>query len=389
MSYNPFLRNKVILVISPQSWGKMKIAKHHYALELAKAGNIVYFLNPPDNEHWSLKKNINRIRISPLAGHDNLLLIDHELYFPYIFKFHARKIFDFLVKKHINDILKIIGRPIDIIWSFDLGNLFPIKLFPDSIYKIFHPVDEPRDQHAVEAAAGATVIFSVTQEILDTYADYRIPSFFVNHGLADEFLTNQTACYTKGLPVNVGISGNLLRKDLDRNTLIQIIEENPDLVFNFYGSYKEADANVGAGADTDTKQFIEKLQSLNQVVLHGALSTTELALQLNKMDIFLICYDIEKDQSRGTNYHKVMEYLSTGKVIVSNNITTYKDHPVLVRMPTDRSSNKLLPQLFKETANQLELFNDDVNMSRRITYATKNAYSRQLQSIEQFIAGMN
>lgn len=51
----PFsFNNKTILIISPEPWGKMMISKHHYALELAKLGNEVYFLNPPNNN--SIKK---------------------------------------------------------------------------------------------------------------------------------------------------------------------------------------------------------------------------------------------------------------------------------------------------------------------------------------------
>ena len=41
------------------------------------------------------------------------------------------------------------------------------------------------------------------------------------------------------------------------------------------------------------------------------------------MDAFLICYDVEKDQSKGTNYHKVMEYLAYGRPIVSNYVSRY------------------------------------------------------------------
>ena len=365
------------------------LAKHHYALELAKAGNEVYFLNPPDNLHWNLKKDETRIRISAVPGHANLFVIDQELYFPYMLKYHARKIYNLLVKKQIRAILKKIGHPVDILWSFDLGNLFPMRFFPNKIYKIFHPVDEPGDQYALDAASGAAVIFSVTREILDKYATYKIPSHFVNHGLAEEFFPEQPHPYIKGNPVNVGISGNLLRQDLDRETLIQIVEENPDLVFNFYGSYKTGDSNIGAGTDVATLSFVERLQSNRQVVLHGVLKTTELAAQLNKMDLFLICYDINKDQSKGTNYHKVMEYLSTGRVIVSNNITTYRDQPILVRMLSDRVSNHLLPQLFKDTVVHLEEFNSLENIRQRISYACENSYEKQLEEIQQFIAGMN
>ncbi len=54
------LNDKTILIISPQEWGKMLLSKHHYALELAKAGNIFYFLNPPDKK---AELNYNSIAI--------------------------------------------------------------------------------------------------------------------------------------------------------------------------------------------------------------------------------------------------------------------------------------------------------------------------------------
>src|SRR6202163_4975736 len=123
MRSNPLLRNKVILVLSPQSWDKMMLAKHHYALELAKAGNRVYFLNPPDNKHWNLKKASERVKIEPSTINSNLFFIDQRLYFPFFMQFHARKIYDLLIKKQIRDILKMIGQPVDIVWSFDIGNL--------------------------------------------------------------------------------------------------------------------------------------------------------------------------------------------------------------------------------------------------------------------------
>ena len=333
-----------------------------------------------------MRKASKRIRIEVSKENANLSIIDQELYFPYIFKFHARRVYYFLIKKHIRDLLKIIGHPVDILWSFDLGNLFPIRYFPEGIYKIFHPVDEPGDQHAIEAASGADILFSVTREILDKYASFHIPSFFVNHGLADEFIIEQPVSNLVERTLNAGMSGNLLRHDLDRETLIQIIEENPNVSFNFYGSYLPADSNIGAGTDIETWSFIEKLKSYRQVRLHGVLKTGELAKELHRMDILLICYDIKKDQSKGTNYHKVMEYLSTGKVIVSNNITTYKDQSTLVRMPADRISNRLLPSLFKETLTHLEQYNSPEYVRQRISFARENSYGKQLNEINQIIA---
>jgi len=100
------------------------------------------------------------------------------------------------------------------------------------------------------------------------------------------------------------------------------------------------------------------------------------------MDVFLICYDIIKDQCKGTNYHKVMEYLSTGKVIVSNNITTYHERPDLVTMISDRSSNRDLPTLFKKVIENLEEYNSSALQKSRREFAAENTYQKQIERIE-------
>ena len=41
------LKNKIILIISPNFWGDIHLTKHSYALEISKLGANVYFLNPP------------------------------------------------------------------------------------------------------------------------------------------------------------------------------------------------------------------------------------------------------------------------------------------------------------------------------------------------------
>ncbi len=380
-----FLTNKVILVLSPQAWGNMMLAKHHYALELAKRGNKVYFLNPPDNHHLSMRNRNRRITIEKFENHPNLFLINQQLFFPYILKFHSRSIYNILIRKQIRDILHVIGQKIDIVWSFDIGNLFPLRLFDKKIFKVFHPVDEPADRIGIIAGAEANILFSVTKEILEKYQSSGIPSYFVNHGLAEEFLTRQPHVISDNGRINIGMSGNLLRTDLDRPILIQIIRENPDAQFHFFGSYEAKDSNIGAGVDPATREFIVQLKAFKNVILHGVLETKDLSENLAKMDALLICYDIQKDQSRGTNYHKVMEYLSTGKVIISNNITTYREEPNLVSMVTERTTNDQLPILFKKIIGDLPANNAENLMEYRIVYAQDNQYQHQLDKMERLI----
>jgi glycosyltransferase involved in cell wall biosynthesis len=317
----------------------------------------------------------------------NLLLIYQNLYFPYSLKFHLRSVYNLLIRKQIRDILRVIGKPPDLIWSFDLGNSFPLRLFSAPVFKVFHPVDEPGDRYALQSCETADLLLSVTHEIIGKYASYGIPSFFINHGLADEFLERRDYSGNSN-QLQVGISGNFLRPDLDRKTLLEIAALNPDILFNFYGSFAASHSNIGAADDEPAIRFIRDLQELKNVKFHGVLKTEALSAALNRMDILLICYDMDLDQSKGTNYHKVMEYLSTGKVIVSNNITTYKEYPEMIRMVPERDNNRNLPVLFKDTVDHLEKFNSAELMNKRRTFAENNSYKNQLERIEQIIDGL-
>jgi len=80
-----------------------------------------------------------------------------------------------------------------------------------------------------------------------------------------------------------------------------------------------------------------------------------------------------------------MEYLSTGKVIIANNVTTYKNAPDLVRMVEERMHNEKLPALFKETVSNLNKYNRQELQEKRIAFAYSNLYSKNVELIEQSI----
>jgi hypothetical protein len=377
------LQNKIILVVSPQEWGTMFLSKHHYAIELAKRGNKVYFLNPPDQKN---KLPINSVSIFPSGIHENLFLIEHRVFFPYWIKFKAFGLFQWLMRFHVPKILKAIGSIPDIIWSFDLGNLYPLLYFPDKSYKIFHPVDEPLTPQSIKAAEGSDVIFSVTKEILSKYSDFRAPKHFIHHGVKDEFLlVFKDKPYQQGNPLKIGYAGNLLRNDIDRDTLLKIVQQQPKCEFHFFGSFEMKSTNIGGTDDAATRGFVDKLKKMPQVKLQGVLNQDALAIAFGSMDAFLVCYDIERDQSKGTNYHKLMEYLATGRVIISNNITTYAGMPDLIQMIPDRANNNALPELFNSIMNRLPEYNSEALMGQRKSFAASNTYKQQLTRIEEII----
>ena len=244
-------------------------------------------------------------------------------------------------------------------------------------------MDEPRNSDALNAASDADIIFAVTKEILDKYKGYEIPKHFINHGVSDYFF-NQPTKESNGV-IRVGLSGNLLRPDIDYETLLLIIRENPQVIFEIWGNYNMEDGNLGGGTGELGNQFIQSLLESQNVQLHGSVSSNQLPAEFNRMDAFLICYDVQKDQSKGTNYHKIMEYLSTGKVIISNNVTTYSNKPGLVEMTTERNTNKHLPALFKKVIENLATYNSAILQEQRKAFAAGNTYSKQVETIEQLL----
>jgi len=358
----------------------MFLTKHHYAIELAKYGNTVFFLNPP-----STNKINKEIDIVESEFCSSLYIISHTIPFSKKIKFKSMWLFHFLMKFHIDKIKKSINKEIDIVWSFDLGNYFPFKYFQKS-FKVFCPVDKPRNKVGIKSAKGCNVIISMAYEIFDSYEKFQVPMYFVHHGLSEDFINLEPKKINEDEKIRIGLSGNWLRKDIDTNCLLKIIRDNPNITFEMWGSYKIDHSNIGGASSNEMDDFIDQLQVENNVHLHGAVHPRELAIQFQRMDCFLICYDILKDHSNGINYHKIMEYLSTGKVIISNNISSYKNLPGLIEMTESRDNNNELPSLFKKVLENLPDYNSKEKMKKRIFFAQSNSYSKRIEQLEGILS---
>lgn len=326
-----------VLLISPQHWGIMRVTKHHYAIELAKFGHEVYFLEPTDA---SWQWNSSSFELKPSDAH-GVTLVRQKINVPYNLKFHAKGIFDSFIKRHIHRLEKQLG-PFDLVWSFDLTNAMPLNYFSNKTKKIFFAADWPQMTEAVKAAEGANLLVSVAQEILDQYPTApETKKLLIDHGVAECFIdAGKYPFVKKDEIIRIGMSGNFLRQDIDRPILIDIITYYPDILFECFGSYELENSNLGGSADEATLMFIEALKQTHNVILHGIVPPEKLAEELRRMDAFLICYDVAKDQSRGTNYHKVMEYLAYGRPIVSNYISRYTKEKEIFIMP-ESCNNRL------------------------------------------------
>jgi hypothetical protein len=374
-------KKKNILIISQQSWGKLFVSKHHYALELAKMGNNVFFLNPPNEKFDNSKK---RIEIIQSKENSNLHIIYNTLWFPYFLKFHFLKLFHLLMRFQIKKIIKKVGIDIDLVWSFDLANVFPLIYFTNAAIKIFHPVDPSSDEQSIKAAIGADYIFTTAEEISMLYNKSICPKKIINHGLSEVFLNREDNSISN-FEHRIGISGNLLRHDIDHNIMISIFKQNPECIFECWGTNSYPISNHKTHESSLELNFIKEISRLPNVIMHGVVSTQKLAEDYQRMNAFLICYDLNAKNKLGPNYHKVLEFMSTGKIIVSNYMSPYSGNKNLIKMAENINDNSELPKLFKEVMANLCFFNSSYLQQTRKRFAEDNLYRLQILRIESFI----
>ena len=364
--------NRTVLIISPQPWDHLLISKHHYALELAERGNRVFFLEPPD-PRASAPVQVREAPQNPLVR-----IISYRPAFPFAIRFHARPIYDRMILWQIRSLKAAISRPIDVVWSFDFNLFSNLKAFGPKL-SIFHPVDPLSQQHQINVARSADAVFSVSEKILANFRHMNVPRWFINHGLSRPFegiARNPTVDTGNARQPAAGYAGNLMRRPVNRPVLRAMVESNPGVAFHFWGTSEGT-----VEADAESIRFVDFLRSAQNVILHGAVTPEELATQLQAMDCMVLAYSENPRESDRSNSHKILEYLSTGKVVVSSRISTYEKEPELLRMP-DSDDDSGLPALLQDTIARLPEFNSERVQSLRRTFALDNTYAKQLDRIE-------
>lgn len=370
------LNGKRILIISPQAWDKVRVSKHHYAITLAEMGNQVYFLNPPSSE-------VSGIQLAQ-SGIDGLEIVQYKPFFPINVRFRFPGIFSMLMSVQVKRLTKVLGH-LDIVWCFEPNLYGDLNLFGAKV-KVFHPVDVFTNQHAEKVARSSDVIFSVSPTILDHFQHLGKPGFFVNHGLAQEFVARARAGDGRQRndgKVKIGYVGNLLIPYLDRVLLKGIILACPDVEFYMIGPYAKGQSSLGTGS-AEADLFISFLKSCHNVKLLGPLGSAALADQLSLMDGFLICYSNQYPGYDLSNSHKILEYLSSGKAIITTPILAYLDKTELVSMPVGLNDDAYLP-FFVDTIGKITLLNSAELQQKRKALALSNTYRDQLAKIEAIL----
>jgi len=377
------LENKIIWILSPNRWGKMKVSKHHYALTLAARNNIVYFIEPPSLENKG-------IIVKPSDESDNLFIVSYKP----IFRgknFLPKFIYRWLLHKQVRLFRKEIPRSPDVLWCF-YPFLFENLNWYGARMSILHVMDLSDKSSLPSEAKSADLIIGVSSSILDWLKPSNKNLFFVNHGLGKAFtkkantllLQKEEGKIQKDQRLKVGYIGNLLMEAPDRSTMMKIIRQHQEIDFIFWGQHENNDNNLGSWYHEDVPEFINFLKTASNVTLEGSQKPEKILEKIDNIDIFWICWKIGISYLwDGSNSHKILEYLATGKPVVAHHIKTYKDSNLIYMLPVDTNEN--YPALFQQVIDIVTNGEDQALKNKRIEFALENTYEKQVDRIEEII----
>lgn len=370
---------KNIVILSSELWGKMMLSKMHFAVEMSKQGNNVYFVNPPrpekiDGYATILEKNGN-ITVIQLKQIKARLFLRYKAYWLY----------KIVTNRYVRAIQNIAGN-IDEVWCFDPNTYCDLRKFKAPFTRLLL-YDFYKGDNVVKLANTAQGLVSVSKVILDHYENVAIPKLLVQHGLSENFskkaeqvLQNKTDI--RHNPIKIGYVGNLFRQGVNTSLAKTIIENHPKIEFHFWGPNSLQNSNLSTVYDIkykESEEFMEFLKTAKNVFFHGMKSQEELSEALFQMDAFLFLYSYTKDVNQASNAHKLMEYLSTGKTVIATYVSNY-DGSGLLEM-SDKNEEEKLIGIFDEVISNLEKYNSESMQKERIEFALNNTYAKQIDRI--------
>lgn len=370
------MEKKKVLIISPQHWNFLFISKQHYALELSGQYEV-YYLSFPEKKMgtgFSITKD-------PYSGRVHLL--NYKVPLPHRLMFKATPLYKWMNKRTIRKVLqKITGnQPFDLVIDFGLFFLYDDLTWVNARKKVFFPVDDALGLPV--NYKGANLVLSVSQNIVDKFRQHNVPAHFIHHGLSVEYASlaekrlqepDLGIKTTWNEPVKVGYIGNLDNDFVDRAVMLQVMQETPSCRFHIYGWAPDQKKHA-------TSAFWQQLLALNNVQFHGKQSPSELAQKIQDMDVLLLCYKPDYKRYHAENSHKIMEYLSTGKPVVSTCISIFEHTGLLYMTPKDK--NEELLSLLQQVTKQPSLYSNAAEAEKRIRFALEHTYARHAEQLIQ------
>lgn len=304
------LVNKSILLISPEAWGDTYVSKHHYANELVRRENKVFYLNPPSThfECHTSETQVEVVDYSPLLKG---------------LRFLPSAISAYLTHLEVKKLEARLSSQFDIIWNFDSSRFFNLKAVSKNTLKICHLVDLNQNLQRPLLAKTSDFCFGTTRYIVDELKKHNDRSYKVGHAYQPpEKHYPEFTFVMPGTNKNKALYvGNLSMKYIDWQILLESAKAYPELDFIFVGP----DGNSNLSRQQIRNEYKEALKALPNAFFCPPIHSKYISQLLQYADILLIAYQekYHKDQAAP---HKMVEYLASGKPIVATYTGEYEHH---------------------------------------------------------------
>ncbi len=340
---------RTIIITSNEPWGDVWFSKHYYAIELAKLGHKVYFLNSP--ESWEIL-NFFSLSIRKIPISENLVVVNYQNNFPLrIFKRFFLKINDFINSLKIANI--VMERGEIIWWQFDPFRFVDIWFFRNA-KRIFHITDPYFEILTnISIAKNADLIVLLLDRYFFQYSSINKNVIIIPHGInKEEFLVNKI----------------LIEK---------LKNEFPDSIL-FIGSIDDQ-YNIGLldkisdGFPTFTLLLIgpEKLKMKNNITVFqkmlqkpnvrwlGQQKTFELKNFISSSLVCIVPYLFNIENQKGSSI-KVIHYLAHQKIVVTSIKTGY-EHLINEGIYFAENEKEFLNLISNALQNKLVFNKDKIN----------------------------
>jgi len=356
------LRGKRIILFSPEPWAGLHMSKHHLSQALAERGNAVVFVDPPAPANIGIRS----------AQHDGVTVVQYRHWLRGVNRL-PRAVNQWYYRRLIQRIAAHTGGPFDIIWCFDTSRM---QWFPEGVgFKLLSLADYDILYVGQGLIPTADIIFTTGQMVADTVArKTRARTINIGHALDERWMSgiDVLGARPSRKPHNVVFAGQLATRYNDWGGFAAITGRHPELRFTFIGPYDPAFPDPAFQA-----LFIRE-----NVTFTGLMTKDELVPTLRGADLLLFGFRTPLYSKERANPHKVLEYLSTGNVIVGSYTLEYKDRPDLFCMAPEGGD---LSVAFDHALEQFADLDRPAARAARIDAVRDRSMTRLIERIEQEI----
>lgn len=349
-------------VISPQPWTGFQVSKHHYTRALADRGWRVVFVDPPFDLGHSGQIELTATEVPGVSN------LRYQTFFPYRLKFHARPLFDLLMRRQARRLVQVAGRP-DLVWDFDNAYQFRDLTAFGAGTTLFHLVDDVSVPGL--GTKRADHVFYLHRSFPENAGGQVRSQGQIGHGLSRVHAGAAAAAFDpppRAGPPHLGFVGNLGATWLDWTAVAEMLRRHPNARFTFWGPMPA-----------------QPCSELARIIAHPATRFPGLTLperilaDAEDVDLWLAPFRTELMPGGALNSHKILEYLATGRAVASTRLEAYEGNP-LVSMPNP-SVGETLPDLVDRLLEEVHRLNTSIQMARRRAFALGHAYDQHLDRV--------